>query len=60
MTVYENKEFPLVFDRGIVSEDNLKTIFKQGLTHFSVLDRNGIPGLRFLEDDFPELIDDKD
>ena len=44
----------------MVSKDNLKAISKQGYTYISALDRDEIPNLRFLEDDFPELVGSKD
>ena len=46
----------LVFDRGMVSADNLETISGQHLTYVSALDKDEIRTLGLLELDFPKLI----
>ena len=53
---FKIKECLLVFDRGMVSEDNLKAIHNQGLTYISALDKDEIRGLGLMEDNFPELV----
>lgn len=39
------KNITLVFDRGIVSDDNLEDINEQGLKYVSALDKDQIPGI---------------
>jgi len=46
----------LVFDRGMVSTENLQAILEEGFTYISALDRDEIKGLGFLEPHFPELL----
>ncbi len=46
----------LIFDRGMVSTENLQVVLEQGFTYVSALDRDEIKGLDFLEPDFPELL----
>lgn len=41
----------MVFDRGMVSEDNLLAISRQELKFVSALSRDQIPGLHILEPD---------
>ncbi len=52
------KECLLVFDRGMMSAENLKVLNEQGFTYISALDRDEIKTLELLEPDFPELLDD--
>ena len=46
----------LVFDRGMVSADNLKAISGQSLTYVSALDKDEIRTMGLLEPEFPELV----
>jgi len=46
----------LVFDRGMVSGDNIKAIAGKNLTYVSALDKDEIPGLGFVEPEFPALV----
>ncbi len=46
----------LIFDRGMVSAENLQAVLEQDFTYVSALDRDEIKGLGFLEPDFPELL----
>jgi transposase len=46
----------LVFDRGMVSGDNLKAIAEKKFTYVSALDKDEIPGLGFVEPEFPSLL----
>ncbi len=46
----------LVFDRGMVSADNLKAISGQNLTYVSALDKDEIRTLKLLEPEFPDLV----
>ncbi len=46
----------LIFDRGMVSAENLQAVLEQDFTYVSALDRDEIKGLGFLEADFPELL----
>jgi len=46
----------LIFDRGMVSTENLQQILEQGFTYISALDRDEIKGLGFLEPDFSEVL----
>ncbi len=46
----------LVFDRGMVSADNLKAISGQSLTYISALDKDEVRTLRLLEPEFSELV----
>jgi len=42
---FKLKDITLVFDRGIVSDDNLDYISKKNLKYISALDKNQIPGI---------------
>ena len=42
---FELQNVTLVFDRGIVSEENLKAIEEEGLHYISTLDRNQLPSV---------------
>ncbi|PKM78920.1 MAG: transposase, partial [Firmicutes bacterium HGW-Firmicutes-13] len=46
----------LVFDRGMVSADNLKAISGQSLTYVSALDKDEIRTLGLLEPEFSDLV----
>jgi len=46
----------LVFDRGMVSANNLKAISDYNFTYISALDKDEIRPLSLLEPDFPELL----
>jgi transposase len=46
----------LVFDRGMVSEDNLQAIASKHLTYVSAMDKDEIPKLQLLPADFQERI----
>lgn len=46
----------LVFDRGMVSEDNLCEITSQKLTYISAIDRDEIPKLHLLPPDFQDQV----
>jgi len=46
----------LVFDRGMVSGDNLKAIAQKKFTYVSALDKDEIPGLGFVEPEFQGLL----
>jgi len=46
----------LVFDRGMVSAENLQAFLEQDFTYISALDRDEIKGLGFLESDFSEFL----
>lgn len=46
----------LVFDRGMVSGDNLKAIAEKNFTYVSALDKDEISGLGFVEPEFPSLL----
>jgi transposase len=50
------EECLLVFDRGMVSEDNLTAIETQSLTYISAIDRNEIPKLHLLPSHFQDLV----
>jgi len=50
------KECLLVFDRGMMSAENLKVLSRQDFTYITALDRDEIKGLGFLEPGFPELL----
>jgi len=49
----------LVFDRGMVSADNLKAVSSQNLTYVSALDKDEIRTLGLLEPEFPKLVTKK-
>ncbi len=51
------KECLLVFDRGMMSAENLQVLSEQDFTYISALDRDEIKTLGLLESDFPELLD---
>jgi len=53
------KECLLVFDRGMVSRDNLKAIAEKKLSYISALDKNEIPVDELLDNDFKSLVDDE-
>ncbi len=46
----------LVFDRDMVSGDNLKAIAEKKFTYVSALDKDEISGLGFLEPEFPSFL----
>ncbi len=46
----------LVFDRGMVSADNLKTVAAHKFTYISAMDKDEIRTLELLEPEFPELL----
>lgn len=50
------KKCLLVFDRGMVSANNLKAISDYKFTYISALDKDEIRPLSLLEPDFPELL----
>lgn len=54
------EECLLVFDRGMVSRDNLKAIAKKKLSYVSALDKNEIPVNELLDSDFKSLVEDED
>ncbi len=49
----------LVFDRGMVSGDNLKAIANKKLTYVSALDKDEVPGLGLIETEFQSLVADE-
>lgn len=49
----------LVFDRGMVSQDNLKAIAGQKLKYVSAIDKDEIPGLDLLPAEFKDLVMDE-
>ena len=51
------KECLLVFDRGMMSAENLQVLNEQGFTYITALDRDEIKALGLLEPGFPELLD---
>ena len=53
-------DYMLVFDRGMVSSDNLKAIAKKGMTYVSALDKDEISGLGFIEPKFSDLVASKE
>lgn len=50
------EECLLVFDRGMVSEDNLNAIENESLTYISAVDRDEIPKLQLLPSEFQDLV----
>jgi len=46
----------LVFDRGMVSGDNLKAIAQKKFTYVSALDKDEIPGFGFVEPEFQSFL----
>ncbi len=50
------KECLFVFDRGMVSADNLKSISKHSFTYVSALDKDEIRSLRLVEPELPEKL----
>lgn len=46
---FKLKDITIVFDRGIVSEDNLKYITEKGLKYISALDKDQIPNIKGID-----------
>ncbi len=55
-----DRNVTLVFDRGIISDDNADLIEEAGLKYISALDRNQIPACGVSLDSFKALLEDKD
>lgn len=53
------EECLLVFDRGMVSRDNLKAIAQKELSYVSALDKNEIPVNELLDCDFKTLVENE-